>query len=108
MVPTGLYHELGKRIRSVRESKNLTQEALAESVSMTRPSIVNIEKGRQRVPVHTLVRIAEALSVDPSHLLPPLSREDRLAAAAKDYPDAIKNWITAIAGGARDDTQKTD
>lgn len=64
------YSGLGRRIREVRQKNNLTQEALASLVSLTRTSVTNIEKGRQQVLVHTLVEIAAALKVSPESLLP--------------------------------------
>jgi transcriptional regulator with XRE-family HTH domain len=37
---------------------------------MTRTSITNIESGRQKVQLHTLYAIADALDVSPEALLP--------------------------------------
>jgi transcriptional regulator with XRE-family HTH domain len=64
------YKQVGLTIRS-RRGKNLSQEALASAVGLTRTSISNIESGRQKMLLHTLVDIADALKVDASHLLPP-------------------------------------
>lgn len=73
-----LYREIGRRIRAAREERMMTQEALGLAVSLTRTSITNIESGRQRISVHTLWRVAEALQVDPRNLLP----EPRVAVTA--------------------------
>lgn len=48
----------------------MTQEELGRQVGLTRTSITNIERGRQRVQVHTLYAIAGALRVQPAELLP--------------------------------------
>jgi transcriptional regulator with XRE-family HTH domain len=64
------YQDLGRRIKDARTRGHLTQEALATSVSLTRTTITNIEKGRQQLLVHTLVDIAEALNIAPELLLP--------------------------------------
>lgn len=64
------YKEVGDRVRAQR-GKRLSQESLASAVGLTRTSISNIEKGRQKLLLHTLVDIAEALDVEPSMLLPP-------------------------------------
>src|SRR6266571_6499682 len=66
------YAAAGKRICDVRSSKRVTQERLAFQVSLTRTSIINIEKGRQQILLHTLVEIARALGVKVSDLLPEL------------------------------------
>ena len=63
------YRQVGLSIRS-RRGKSLSQEALASAVGLKRPSISNIEKGRQKMLLHTLVDIADALRVEASSLLP--------------------------------------
>jgi transcriptional regulator with XRE-family HTH domain len=64
------YKELGSQIKVARQKSRLTQESLAEKVSLTRTTITNIEKGRQQLLVHTLVDIAKALNVSLDFLLP--------------------------------------
>ena len=65
-----LYSLIGERVRRYREGRDLTQETLAEQVSISRASIVNIEKGRQRPPVHVLWDIAEKLGIEAADLIP--------------------------------------
>ena len=62
------YKQVGQSIRS-RRSKNLSQEALASAVGLTRTSISNIESGRQKMLLHTFVDIADALKADPANLV---------------------------------------
>lgn len=64
------YQELGGRIRNYREPKGLSQEALGRAVGLTRTSISNIEKGRQRVLAHSLLDIANVLGVEVMQLFP--------------------------------------
>lgn len=64
------YLEVGRKIRAAREDRGLTQDALASLVSLTRTSITNIEKGRQKLLLHTLVDVAVALNIPPLKLLP--------------------------------------
>ncbi|WFU80746.1 helix-turn-helix transcriptional regulator [Bradyrhizobium sp. CIAT3101] len=55
----------------------MTQEELARRVQLSRASITNIEKGRQRVLLHQLIEIADALDAKPSELMPsPQSQSD--------------------------------
>ena len=63
------YKQVGEKIRTQR-GKNLSQEALASAIGLTRTSISNIENGRQRLLLHTLADIAAALKVDTAGLLP--------------------------------------
>ena len=64
------YGHVGRRLREVRTSAHLTQAQLAKAVDMTRSSIANLEAGRQRVPLHLLIWIAEIVDVRPADLLP--------------------------------------
>lgn len=105
-----LYEDVGRRIRDARKRRRppLTQEGLAKLVSLTRTSITNVEKGRQKFLLHTLVDIAASLHVDPSSLLPPSSAEpdQRLEAALKNRPKAEKAWIKSTVTAVQKD--KTD
>ena len=64
------YRDFGAKLRLLRENRGLTQGGLATSVGLTRTSLTNIEKGRQKVLLHTVMEIAAALSVDARELLP--------------------------------------
>lgn len=64
-----VYGEIGKAIRSYRDKRGVTQADLAKATGLTRTSIVNIEQGRQRFMVHTLLDVARALRVGPEDLL---------------------------------------
>jgi len=76
-----------------------TAEELAKQLSLTRTSVINIEKGRQQVFVHTLTDLARALGVSPSHLLPV---EGDLAVLLRDKPEKGREWILNAAGSLAD------
>lgn len=105
------YREVGRRICEARKRRKppLTQAGLAELVSLTRTSITNVEKGRQKFLLHTLADIAHALQVDPVSLLPPTDTpaDRQLDEALKDRPQSEKEWIkvavTAAQTGRSDD-----
>jgi len=85
------YVALGRQIAGVRQSKSkMTQEDLALKVSLTRTSIINIEKGRQQLLVHTLVDIATALGVAVTELLPP---SGDVAHLLRDVPKKGRDWV---------------
>lgn len=65
-----VYSSIGARIRTTRQQRGLTQQALADAVELTRTSINNIEFGRQRLSIQMLYDIAEVLHVAPKSLLP--------------------------------------
>lgn len=65
-----IYPVIGQRIRRRRKNLQLTQEALAPRLGMSRASLANIETGRQRLLVDQLYSVAEALNLTPGDLLP--------------------------------------
>jgi transcriptional regulator with XRE-family HTH domain len=66
-----LYRLIGGHVRLYRVELGATQQALARAAGMTRSTVAGIESGRQRLPIHTLYRLAQALRVRPLALLPP-------------------------------------
>ena len=65
------YKDVGALIREARKkAKDISQESLATSVGLTRTSLTNIEKGRQKVLLHTFVEIAAAIGANAVDLLP--------------------------------------
>lgn len=84
-----LYLELGVRVRRHREAADITQEALASMVGVSRSSIANIERGQQHAPVHVLLALAEALRVDMGTLLPTHEELVGLVAVSRDVPKFV-------------------
>ncbi|MCL4498787.1 MAG: helix-turn-helix domain-containing protein [Chloroflexi bacterium] len=64
------YVDVGKAIRRLREERGLTQTDLGTAVGLTRTSISNVEKGRQKMLLHTFYDVAETLMADLSTILP--------------------------------------
>jgi len=62
--------QFGARIRAARKKASLTPQALGHLVGLSRSSIVNLELGRQRAPVHVVWNLAHALGVSVSDLVP--------------------------------------
>jgi transcriptional regulator with XRE-family HTH domain len=75
------YLQVGASIQKARKRRGLNQADLAHAVQLTRSSIANIEAGRQRALVHTVVLIARVLDVEISELLPPIGTPDALDSA---------------------------
>src|SRR5882762_9343657 len=66
----GFYREVGLRVQMRRKTAKLTQEEVAGALSMPRATYANVERGRQRVPVDVIWRLAVLFNV-PIHLLLP-------------------------------------
>jgi transcriptional regulator with XRE-family HTH domain len=58
-----LYRRLGRAVAARREQLELTQEKVARQLGLSRASLANLESGRQRIMVHQLFRLVNALKV---------------------------------------------
>lgn len=59
---------LGIHIRQLREMKNLSQQDLANDCSIPKAQIGRIERAKVNTTVRTLVKIANALEIEPKEL----------------------------------------
>lgn len=55
------WRKLGDKTRAARKRRKLTQETVADMLKMSRPSLANIEAGRQTVDVYTFWRLSTVL-----------------------------------------------
>lgn len=95
-----LYVAVGQNIRKAREKRGLTQAELASAVSLTRTSITNVERGRQRLLLHTLCDIAAALAVTPSDLIPESMHYIEPGELEQEIPQDLsvdeREWIRSV------------
>lgn len=80
---------LGARVRVLRKERGLSQSALAEKLGITFQQVQKYENGSNRISAVALLRLANALNVEPMDLLgqvtpngedTPQSEADRLVA----------------------------
>ena len=71
MIPEPIYQRIGRRIAAARARRGITQEMLAFSLTppLTRSALCNMELGRQRIMIHVLVDIADALGTTVARLI---------------------------------------
>ena len=84
------YKKLRLRIKSIRISKNLTQENLAQLVDCNVSHISNIENNHTKVSLIMLLSIANALNTSIDYLLSE-QYENRSLALDNEILRAIKN-----------------
>ncbi|MGE5423478.1 MAG: helix-turn-helix domain-containing protein [Ignavibacteriales bacterium] len=63
------YKKLGKRIQLAREDAGLNQEQLAKMLGCSQPTLSNYEKGKSRVYLAQLQKMAELLNKPASYFL---------------------------------------
>lgn len=63
--------EVGKRIREIRLSKNMTQNDLAFAAHISTSNVSDIELGKSKIWLTTFIKIIEALQVSSDTVLRP-------------------------------------
>ncbi len=100
---------LGRAIREARSAKKLSMRALAASSDISQPFLSQIESGQTMPSLVTLYRLAKALEISPSALLPTMpepevvhvSRHDEGTwVPISDVPDAATTRVIS-SGTAR-------
>ena len=65
----------GTNVRTVRESRGLSQEALADKADLHRTYISDIERFQRNISLDNIQKLADALEVKPYELL--MTDEDK-------------------------------
>jgi transcriptional regulator with XRE-family HTH domain len=56
---------IGKRIKSLRKQLQITQDQLAEKIQLSPKYLSNIERGKENPTLDTLLKLSQALNVEP-------------------------------------------
>jgi transcriptional regulator with XRE-family HTH domain len=78
---------LGKRIKELREERELLQRQLAARLDMDTPLFSKIERGERRAKREQVVKLAELSKADPNELLT-LWLSDQISELVKDEANA--------------------
>ncbi len=73
----------GRNVRLLREQRGLSQEALADQLSVHRTFVGGVERGERNLTLRTVERLCERLQADPLVLLGASAPGTRLRAAAR-------------------------
>lgn len=82
------YHLIGQRIRRLRKLRNLSQEQLAEKVSISTTHMSHIETGSTKLSLPVLVDLAAALNVTTNEILSGI-HEENLSSSAGEIIDIL-------------------
>lgn len=71
--------DIGKNIKNIRQTKGMTQDAMAEALFVTRQTVSNYENGRSRPDLDMLLRISEVLETDVNTIIygPPIPQSKK-------------------------------
>lgn len=71
-----IYLIIGGKIKEARDNLKVSQTELAKRISIARTSLSNIESGKQKLPIHLLYKIASALGIPVTALLPGIGEQE--------------------------------
>ncbi len=74
---------MGQNVRTLREAAGFSQEDFAMHIDMGRSFYGRVERGEQNISVLNLLKIATALNVEVSQLLPSLRTLKKLSKGQK-------------------------
>ncbi len=77
-IQSDFYIAVATKLKIARQIRGVDQESLAQMLGLTRTSIINIEKGRQRPSVYQLWLIARFLHIPILDLIPTSQLHDKL------------------------------
>ena len=68
-MPVSLDRQVAERIRTVRKGNGIRQKDLAKAVGISHGALTNFEKGRRRISIDWLKKIADALDAPVAYFL---------------------------------------
>ena len=69
--------KFGRRVKELRQSLNLSQEALAELADVHRTYVGMVERGEKNITLSNIAKFAKALEVEISELLDGINESRR-------------------------------
>ena len=66
---TAQAEEFGRRVRATRRHNRVSQEKLGELAGLHRTYVGHLERGEVNPSLYNVIRIADALGVDPAELV---------------------------------------
>lgn len=92
-----MQHEIKTTIKKLRVEKGLTQDELAEKLSVTRQAVSNWENGKTQPDIETLTKLAEIFDVSVEKIIYGKEKKARWYFKVIFQPEALINLGMVIA-----------
>lgn len=89
------YSYIGKRIKVLRNSSNLSQKDLAARIGKAESSIQKYEAGKVQIPVDVLEKIAIVLNTDVFKLMA-MNYDDQKETAVEEMKNDVENMLYMV------------
>lgn len=98
------YIQVGEKVRFQRKRAGMDQETLARHLNLSRTTVINIEKGRQRLSLEHAWLTAKILAISIEELLPSSEMktvddwksEVQKVGVGKQTEKAVLKWISKV------------
>ena len=87
-----LSHNLARNLRSLRDTRGLSQRQLSERAGIPRPTLATLESGSANPTLQVVVRVASALNVSVEELIGPPRATGRFVPAA-ELPRRVRGGV---------------
>ena len=101
-----LYASLGRNLSARRRELRKTQAEIAKAIGLSRASLANIERGKQKVLLNQVYRLANALELDDVRVLLPLGKISLKAAVPFDDSLVINEPEEGLTANQRRDVER--
>ena len=96
---------MGRRIRVIREARNITREDLAKMIGLSAAFIAGVEYGNKRQSIKSLYLLSQALGVTTDYLIAgnvySIDGEDEASRVCEDIIDILRTCNTEQLKGFR-------
>ena len=86
-----IVQQVAKRLRGLREARNLTRAQLAEKASVGLSHLGRLERGKASPGLDLLDRLAKSLGITVIELLPPIESPDTLTSLRERAKQFLEN-----------------
>jgi len=83
---TELNRIIGKKINSLRKSKDISQQDLANYLGISRPAITQIEKGKRYLTPEEIMKLSEYFNISPNEIINPKLKTEVIIQDANKIP----------------------
>lgn len=87
-----IYKKLGLRIKEFRESAGISQQALAEKLEISRPTVSQIENGERKIAADELIALSQVFNLSVDELLN-LEKQPRITFTEAREKEPVKTAL---------------
>lgn len=83
-------HNIGQKVKELREKRNYTQEYMAEQLGITQGSYSKIEQNKSNPPISRLLKIAAILEISTAEYIELVGANERTIFTNNNYKKTTK------------------